>query len=181
MRNFTTILILLPVLFFSCKDNTDKKQTSNEMKTDFISRIHKTDYETDSYKLLGKTDYEKHIADFNKINWHDEYWKEYRDLTFNFPDLEVLDENNGKYLSISLAPNTEDSFQYSIGFGNHKENSGGQMPTRIVKLYGTESENKELPTKLIRLIFDRDYEQIDNELNKLFLFDEIEDLYINQE
>ncbi|MCG2432169.1 hypothetical protein [Aequorivita xiaoshiensis] len=180
MRNLTKILILLPILFFACKNKTDKNENTNEMKTDFISRIHKTDYETDSYKLLGKTDYKKHLTDFNQINWSDEYWKEYRDLTFNFPDLEVLDEKNGKYLSISMAPNTDDTFQFSIGLGNHKENASGEIPTRTVKLYGTESENKELPKKLIQLIFDRNYEQIENELNKLFLLDEIEDLYINQ-
>ncbi|MEH6537836.1 MAG: hypothetical protein V7719_15650 [Psychroserpens sp.] len=150
------------------------------MKTNFVSRIHKTDYETDSYKVLGKTDYEKHLTDFNKINWSDEYWKEFRDLTFNFPDLEVLDDKNGKYLSISLAPNADDSFQFTIGLGNHKENGSGQNPIRTVKLYGTESENKELPKKIIRLIFDNNYEQIDFELNKLFLIDEIEDVYINQ-
>lgn len=181
MRNFTTLLIVLPILFFSCKENTDKNQSSSKMKTDFISRIHKANYESDSYKMLGKTDYEKHLADFNNIKWSDEYWKEYRDLTFNFPDLEVLDEKSGKYLSISLAPNDEDSFQFSIGLGNHKENANGGNPTRTVKLYGTESENDELPKKLIRLIFDRDYEQINSELNELFLFDEIEDVYINQE
>lgn len=180
MKKLNQILLVLPILFFSCNNKTDKKETSKDMGTDFISRIHTTDYETDSYKLLGKTDYKKHIDDFEKINWSDEYWKEDREMTFNFPDLEVLDLQEGKYLSISLAPNTEDSFQYIIGLGNHRETSD-LSPTRTVKLYGTESESKELPRRLIQLIFERDYAQIDEEMKKLYLFDEVEDFYLNGE
>ncbi len=170
----------MPFLFFSCNNKTDKKETSKDMETDFASRIHISDYETDSYKLLGKTEYEKHIDDFEQINWSDEYWKEDSNMTFNFPSLEVLDLKEGRYLSISQAPNTDDSFQFVIGLGKHRENSNPQNPTRTVKLYGTESENKELPRKFIQLIFARNYEQIDEEVKKLYLFDEIEDLYVNE-
>ena len=149
------------------------------MTNEFISRIHTPDLETDFYRILGTTSLEKHSADFEKVDWKGDYKKEFNSMEFNMPDLEVLSKNDSKYLSVSVAPNTEDSFQYVIGLGNHLETDHPNNPNRTVKLYMTESENVEIPKKFIDLFFKRDFSKINAELQELYLMDEIEDVYKN--
>lgn len=149
------------------------------MDAEFIPRIHKTGFETDSFKLLGKTSFQKHTSDFERIDWEKDYWTEFKSGNFNMPDLEVLNKEDSKYLSISTSPNTEDTFQFIIGLGTHQESNHSNEPKRKVKLYMTESENNEVPKKFIALFFKRDFNQIQKELDKLALMEEIEDKYIN--
>ena len=149
------------------------------MENEFVSRIHTTDLETDLYRLLGKTSFQKHISDFDKIDWKGDYTKEFNSMNFNMPDLEVLSKNDSKYLSVSVAPNTEDSFQYIIGLGTHEETGDPNNPKRKVKLYMTESENSEIPKKYFDLFFKRDFGEIYSELDGLYLMDEVEDLFKN--
>ncbi|WP_209406407.1 hypothetical protein [Pseudozobellia sp. WGM2] len=150
------------------------------MENEFVSRIHTTDLETDLYQLLGKTTLEKHISDFENVDWKADYKKEFNSMDFNMPDLEVLSKNDSKYLSVSIAPNTEDTFQYVIGLGAHLETGDPNNPNRKVKLYMTESENPEIPKKFFGLFFNQDFDQVSSELQQLYLMDEIEDVYKNK-
>ncbi|WP_220473642.1 hypothetical protein [Flagellimonas taeanensis] len=150
------------------------------MKNEFVSRIHTTELETDLYQLLGKTSLEKHISDFNNVNWKSNYEKEFNSMDFNMPDLEVLSKNDSKYLSVSIAPNTDDTYQFIIGLGTHLETDNPNIPNRKVKLYMTESDNEEVPKKIIELFFKRDFAKINTELDQLYLMDEVEDVYINK-
>lgn len=149
------------------------------MENEFVSRIHTTELETDFYRLLGKTSLEKHISDFESVDWKNDYVKEFNSMNFNLPNLEVLNKTDSKYLSVSVAPNTEDSFQYVIGLGTHKETGDPSNPKRKVKLYMTESENAEIPKKYFDLFFKKDFEGINSELDGLYLMDEVEDVYKN--
>lgn len=168
------------ILLISCKDKeADKLNNPQTMKNEFISRIHTTDMETDTYKLLGKTSFEKHISDFENIDWKAEYKKEFNSMNFNMPDIEVLSITDSKYLSISIAPNTEDTFQYIIGLGKHLQTENTNNPDRIIKLYMTESENVKIPKKFIALFFKQKFSEINSELKKLYLMEEIKDVYIN--
>jgi hypothetical protein len=165
---------------FSCKDKNAEKPNGNKMENEFVSRIHTTDLETDLYQLLGKTSLEKHISDFENVDWKADYKKEFNSMDFNMPDLEVLSKNDSKYLSVSIAPNTEDTYQYVIGLGTHLETGDPNNPNRKVKLYMTESENPEIPKKFFGLFFNRDFDQVNSELQQLYLMDEIEDVYKNK-
>ncbi|PQB05785.1 hypothetical protein BST85_13435 [Aureitalea marina] len=129
----------------SCKDKNAEKPNRNKMENEFVSRIHTTDLETDLYQLLGKTSLEKHISDFENVDWKADYKKEFNSMNFNMPDLEVLSKNDSKYLSVSIAPDTEDNYQYTIGLGTHLETDDPNNPNRKVKLYMTESENPAIP------------------------------------
>ena len=173
--------LILSVFLISCKQK--KAENSNgqkNMENEFVSRIHTTELETDFYRLLGKTSLEKHVSDFENVDWKGDYKKEFNSMEFNMPDLEVLSKNDSKYLSISIAPNTEDSFQYVIGLGTHEETGDPNNPNRKVKLYMTESENSEIPKKFFDLFFERNFQKINTELNGLYLMDEIEDVYKNK-
>jgi hypothetical protein len=172
--------LIFSIFIFSCKEKKAENSNGQEnMENDFVSRIHTTDLESDLYRLLGKTSLEKHISDFENVDWKGDYKKEFNSMEFNMPDLEVLSKNDSKYLSVSVAPNTEDSFQYVIGLGNHLETDHPNNPNRTVKLYMTESENVEIPKKFIDLFFKRDFSKINAELQELYLMDEIEDVYKN--
>ena len=165
---------------FSCKDKNAEKPNENKMENEFVSRIHTTDLETDLYQLLGKTTLEKHISDFENVDWKADYKKEFNSMDFNMPDLEVLSKNDSKYLSVSIAPNTEDTYQYVIGLGTHLETSDPNNPNRKVKLYMTESENPEIPKMFFGLFFNQDFDQVSSELQQLYLMDEIEAVYKNK-
>ena len=145
----------------------------------FSSRIHTPEMKTDVYKLLGTTSYEKHLKDFESVDWKEDYWNEYRSNSFNMTDLEVFSENDSRYLSISTSPDTDDTFQFHIGYGTQIESEKPGNPKRIVKMYLTESESDDVPKEFIELFFRRDFDQIESKLKDLFFMDEIEDLYIN--
>lgn len=151
------------------------------LESDFNSRIHTTDIETDLFKLLGKTTYEKHLKDFENIDWEKEYWKENRSNHFNVPDLEVLDNVTSKYFTISVCPNTQESFQYYVGFGNHNLNNETGKVTRVIKIYGTSSTNQERIKELIKLFFEKDYKKLQEKLDNLDFFEELDDAYENIE
>jgi hypothetical protein len=173
-------ILILSIFMFSCKQRKAENPNGQEnMENQFVSRIHTTDLETNLYRFLGKTSLEKHILDFENVDWKGDYKEEFNSMGFNMPDLEVLSSNDSKYLSVSVAPNTEDSFQYVIGLGNHLTTDDPDNPNRTVKLYMTESENAEIPKKFIDLFFKRDFSKINSELQELYLMDEIEDVYKN--
>jgi hypothetical protein len=175
----TIAIIIIVLTLTSCKEKKKENLSKKNMNVEFISRIHTPEFETDEYKTLGTTTLEKHLSDFEKINWKKDFWNEFNSGNFNMSDLEVLSVNDSKYLTIMTAPNTDDTFQFIIGFGIHTETSASTKPNRKVKLYMTESENNEIPKKYIDLFFKRDFNLIKEELNKITLMEEIEDLYIN--
>ncbi|RIV44167.1 hypothetical protein D2V05_11815 [Flagellimonas pelagia] len=180
MKKHLFWILILATFVFSCKKNKSENTNGHNMKNEFVSRIHTTELETDLYQLLGKTSLEKHISDFNNVNWKSNYEKEFNSMDFNMPDLEVLSKNDSKYLSVSIAPNTDDTYQFIIGLGTHLETDNPNIPNRKVKLYMTESDNEEVPKKFIELFFKRDFAKINTELDQLYLMDEVEDVYINK-
>ena len=177
MKKISAIIILILTLI-SCKEKTNENPSEKNMTNEFISRIHTPELETDFYRILGMTSLEKHTADFQKINWKKDFWREYESGNFNMTDLEVFNRTDSKYLSIGTAPNMDDTFQFVIGLGTHKETNDKNNPIRKTKLYFTETENTEVPEKLIELFFKGDYSNINSELNT-YEMDEIEDLYLN--
>jgi hypothetical protein len=150
------------------------------MTNEFISRLHTPDFDTDYYKILGKTSLEKHVSDFHKINWEEDFWGEYDSGNFNMSDLEVFNVNDLKYLAIRTAPNTDTTYQFIIGLGTHTETNISNEPKRKVKLYYTEKESREVPLRFIEYFFKGDYEKINKELAE-YDVDEIEDVYYNIE
>ncbi|MET1259889.1 hypothetical protein ABV409_11115 [Flagellimonas sp. DF-77] len=177
---FWTLILLF--LNLSCKQKKTENSNRLDVKNEFVSRIHTTDLETDLYQILGKTSYVKHVSDFENVNWKTDYSKEFRSGTYNMPDIEVLSKIDSKYLSISVAPDNHNPmlFQFIIGLGTHSETNNLKEPSRKVKIYLTESQNEEIPKKLIAQFFERDFNKINIELSKLYLLDEIEDVYINK-
>jgi hypothetical protein len=178
MKTTITLAIIVLVLA-SCKKNLTDKSNMEIASNGFSSRIHTPEMETDVYKLLGTTSYEKHLKDFESVDWKKDYWNEYRSNSFNMTDLEVFSENDSRYLSISTSPDTDDTFQFYIGYGTQIETEKPRNPKRIVKMYLTESESDDVPKEFIELFFRQDFDQIESKLKDLFFMDEIEDLYIN--
>ena len=177
--NKATAFLILVITLISCREKIKNNTNENIMASEFISRVHTSELETDHYKLLGTTSLQKHIVDFHKINWKENYWNEFNSGSFNMTNLEVLNNSNTKYLTITTAPNSVDTFQFIIGLGTHKVTKSPNLLERIVKLYMTETENSEDPEMFIELFFKRNYDKIQLELDKLTFMDEIEDLYIN--
>ena len=151
------------------------------MNNEFISRVHNSSDEIDWYRLLGPTNLEKHLSDFGNINWKDEYWTQEETNNFNFPFLEVIDFRKSIYLSISVCPNTYETFQFYIGLGGHKEymKNGKIEVERKARFYGTSSENMKKTKRIICHFFNRNLKGVIKEFDKMWLIDEIEDLYQN--
>ena len=145
----------------------------------FTSRIHTIDLETDWFNQLGETTLDKHLDDFNNIDWKSEYWKEDKSETYNATDLEVLDIENSRYLSVSVCPNTHESFQFYVGLGTHNKNLENGEITRKVRLYGTTTDNPKITKNIIKLFFYRDFEELENQLKKMDFFEELDDGYQN--
>jgi len=164
--------LLLSLTLFAC--NNQKPNMDN-----FTSRIHTIDLKTDLFNPLGPTTLDKHLIDFNNINWKTEYWKEDKSETYNATDLEVLDVENSKYLSVSVCPNTHDSFQFYVGLGSHNKNPENGQITRKVRLYGTATDDPEKTKEIIRLFFFRDFENLNRQLKKMDFFEELDDGYQN--
>lgn len=176
MKHTALLAFLLILIIIGCN-----RTHSTETSAEFTSRIHTTDLDTDWYRPLGQTTLEQHLANFLSINWESEYWKGDSAETFNAPDLEVLDHKSSKYLSVSVCPNTHESFQFYIGLGTQSENTNTDQVKRIVRLYGTGSDNPDKVIALIKLFFERDFDGIDRLLKDLDFFEELEDLYQNIE
>jgi hypothetical protein len=148
---------------------------------EFTSRIHTTDLKTDWYRLLGETSLDKHLINFASIDWKNNYWQEDKAESFNFPDLEVLDQQSLKYLSISVCYNTPENFQFCAGLGTHNKNLKNGKVTRTVQLYGTATDNPDKVLELVKLFFNRDFDKLDKQIKTLDFLEEIEDLYQNIE
>lgn len=172
MKQTGLLTFLLILMLIGCHGTK-----STEMDAEFTSRIHTTDLEPDWYRPLGQTTFEQHLANFQSINWESEYWKGDSAETFNAPDLEVLDHKSSKYLSVSVCPNTHESFQFYIGLGTHNENPNTGQIKRTVRLYGTGTDKPDKVIALIKLFFDRDYDEIERLLKDLDFFEELDDLY----
>ncbi len=171
------ILFSISILTADC-GNINKIENSG-----FESRLHESSYHTDFFKILGPTKLEKHIKDFERIDWETEYWKENNQETFNSPDLEVLDKNSNRYLSVSVCPNTHDSYQFYFGLGNHIETiiEDSIVINRTIKLYGSLTNNPKDVEFIFHLFFERKYEDLNIELNRMDFWEEIEDKYLNIE
>lgn len=130
------------------------------------SRLHTPTQETDWYK---------HLKDFDAIDRKDEYSTAHRKETFNPSNLEVFHSSTGKYLSISVCPNTPDSYQFHLAFGIHSESDGEVIST--AELYGARVDNSNLPKELIRLFFNQDFDKNEQRFNKMDFFAEVNDLF----
>lgn len=171
------VLIFINFLLTNCS-----YEKSSQVKSGiFISRVHTTDLKTDWYKPLGPTNLIKHLKDFKSIDWEREYWKEDSAKTYEASDLEVLDEENSKYFSISVCPNTFESFQFYVGLGKQIENPENGNIKRTIRLYGTATDEPEKALSLLRLFFAQDFDKLEEQLAALDFFEEIEDVYHNIE
>ena len=156
----------------SCAASKKKELVNNEM----ILRIHTSRMEKDWYELKGDVTQANFTKEFQKINCFKDYWTETNKETFNFHSIEVFNKENMTYFGISVCPNTTETFQYFLCFGKHSE-PNDSIVTRMVKLYGTGSDNPKKVIAFINLYFLRDLTQLENELNKIDFFEEIEDVY----
>lgn len=175
VQNIILGLIILSLV--NCKNDNQTLGKANSL----ISRIHSSNDEIDYYNYLGKKTLKEHLDIFESINWENEYWIQDSLNEFNVPDLEIMNEEESRYLSISVCPNTINTYQYMIGLGTHdiiiKEND--TIVKRTVKLYGTKDNNINIPKKLIKHFYNGNYEKIKKEIDSMDYFDEIEDVYKN--
>ncbi len=165
-----TIIILLIGVLVSCTDNNIKKDS-------FTFRVHKSSLEIDHYELIGEITKENFIREFEKINWDKEYLAQINEIDYNVPSIEVMDNLNFKYLSISIGPNTFESGYFVIGLGKHSQSKN--KIERIVKLYNTKTNDKNKIIEFIKIFFSRDTEKLKKKVQEFEFLDEIEDLYIN--
>ncbi len=108
----TLLFFLLLFALFSCNSINNKQADSkkepaghdSKQYNGFISRIHKSNLETDWYKLLGTTGFDKHILDIKNIDWKKKYLEQTNNETYNYPVIEVLDTINYIYLSVTVSP-----------------------------------------------------------------------------
>jgi hypothetical protein len=150
-------------------------------KKGFISRIHLSNCDMDWYKLLGVTTFSKHVVDFNKIDWEKLYWDEWNSGEFNLPDLEAFDTINMLYLAISIAPENDTICQFEAFWGTHETVSENDTLNieRTCKYYGSETMDKKRIVKLFEYFFNRDYTNLQRELDKMFYLQELNDVYFN--
>ncbi|WP_321514930.1 hypothetical protein [Marinifilum fragile] len=167
----TTITVL--ILFHKC--------TYHNSSNNFESRIHTTQHETDWYTRLGHTDLEKHINNFNSINWEKDFIDQFNNDNFNYPDLELFDRDSLFYMSVTVCPDSLNQFQFCIGAGVHNE--VWQEDSLIVKrecvIYKTGTSDSKLPIKMIELFYNRNYYEYTEQLNKMTILFSCEDFYNN--
>jgi len=170
------ILIISIFTLVSCVE-------SMKIRQGFVSRIHKSTHQEDWFKLLGTSNLKKHIKDFENIDWDKEYWQQNKSNEYNNPDIEVIDEKNSIYLSISVVPDTFESYQFCIGIGTHKETIINEKINveRNIRLYLSGTDNISKPKEIIRLFFNREFKKIESEIKQMDFFFETEDNYLNLE
>ncbi|HBS86916.1 MAG: hypothetical protein A2W91_12860 [Bacteroidetes bacterium GWF2_38_335] len=177
------ILSILLFTFFACEFIKDKKESPSKQSKGFISRIHKSSYETDWYKLLGETDFDKHTLDIKDIDWEKEYKEQTNKEQYNYPIIEVLDTINYIYLSITISPDKQNNdYQFCIGLGVHLkpvDQKSGNDIGRKVKLFLTNSSNINEIIEVNSLMFNRKYEMLKDRLKTYTFLAEIDDLYQN--
>lgn len=168
-------MIGIATFFSSCTESNKSEETNNNT----ILRVHSSKMETDWYELKGTITGEEFTKEFKSVDWANDYWTETKNETFNSHSIEAFDKNNMTYFGISVCPNTESTFQYLLCYGKHSESNDSNI-SRKVKLYGTGSEDQEVVIEFIKLYFQNDLTEFENELNKIDFFDEIEDVYLNR-
>jgi len=176
-KKLVNFILLIVLIFFSCNTlhNTHDKR--------FISRLHTPKEEIDWYRILGATSLNKHLTDFDAIEWEKEYWEEYKSGDDNNSFLEVMDTENNTYFSVSTFPYQDDSFQFAIYIGSRslKVEEGKEIEKGYVRCFLLGSNNPEKVKWLMKIFFKRDYDVLFNEIDKLQVLFETEDVYQNIE
>lgn len=141
----------------------------------FIVRLHTSNMPTDLYQVLGPMTEDEFLEELQDVDWTAEFQQEAEE--FNPITMEVRDSRTGYYLGISIIPNEGGEFQFFVAFGTHVEEDG--EVERMVKMYGTGSEEAEVPLQLAKDLYARNFRAIQAKLGELDFFDEIEDMYLN--
>lgn len=150
-------------------------ETNHSKESNFVLRIHRNNDEPDYYRLKGGIEYSDFVSLFKNIDWETEFFKEIESESYNFSDIEVINENSSFYLSISIGPSKETDFQYIVGFGYHQKRI--DQISRIIKIYGSQATDQEKIVELIEFFFCNDIDHLARELEKLDFLIEMDDVY----
>lgn len=146
------------------------------MKENFTWSIQKAGYDFDQYDLKGETNYKNFINEFEKFPWENELKKANKYEGKVSPTISVIDEKENKSFWISIAGD-ENEYGYIIGYIFPKKKKtffglGKEKEIRWLEMFL--SQDTELIKKLYEYQFNRDYEKLYKELNKLEKFGEME-------
>jgi len=172
----TKLLRILVIVLFTCACGN---KVLIKDKHEFYGRIYDSTCQDYKPKDLGLITLEGYLTIFDNEKWSYNYWEEFNSKNYRFTDLEVLDKNNSMYLTISVCPNSLSTYQFEIGIGTHNEEIKNNeiKVKRKIKIYATGSNDPKIPRKIIELFFEREYDKIEGELDKMFLMEETDDLY----
>lgn len=152
-------------------------EDSNLRESNFVLRVHRNNDKLDYYRIKGVTNYSEFVNLFMNIDWETEFYKEIETGRYNFSDIEVINKYSSFYLSISIGPYNNESFQYIVGFGYHQNRI--EQVSRIIKLYGSQTTDKEEIINLIKLFFCNDIDNLSSELETHDFLIELNDVYQN--
>ena len=177
MRKILISFHLVVILFFnSC--NLQQNRDNG-----FVSRLHTPNEEINWFRILGPTTLERHLADFDVIEWEKEFWEEYKSERDNNSFLEVFDSLHNTHLSVSTFPNENNSFQFTIYVGSRaiKDKKGKELEKGYVRCFLLKSNDSEKVRSLMRIFFERNYDLFFSEVSKLQVLFECESIYQNIE
>lgn len=176
MNKFLMGLLLVSCLF-SCSISHKKKDE------DFVSRLHTPKEKVDWYRILGSTSLNKHLADFDAIDWEKEFWEEYKSENYNNSFLEVMDTLNNTFLDVSTFPDENNSYQFAIYIGSRsiKDKAGEIIEQGYVRCWLLGSDDSQDVKRLMKIFFARDYDKLFLELDELQVLFETKSVYQNVE
>lgn len=146
------------------------------MTENFTWNIQKAGYKFDQYDLKGQTDYQTFIREFELFPWKEQLKKANENPNKVSPTLAVKDEKESKTFWVSIAGDHKEQ-GYIIGYIYPKMKKGffglgKEKEVRWLEMFLT--QDAELIKKLYRLQFDRQYDKLYKELNRLEKFGEME-------
>ncbi len=174
MRKVLTLISLSIILLTACETSnqiTDK----NEMDK-FIWNIQLAGYDFQRYDDKGETDYTNFINEFDKFPWIEQLENRNKMSDGTSPTLSVKDLKNTRDFWVSIAGD-KDKYVYLVGYVYPKEVKGffglGKVKTtRWCEIYLT--ENSSNIKDLFKLFFNRQFQDLENEIKRLEKYDELE-------
>lgn len=146
------------------------------MTNNFTWNVQKAGYEFDQKDLKGNTDYQNFIREFEQFPWLNELKKANETTGKAEPTLSVIDEKENKIFWASISGNQKE-YGFIIGYIYPKKKKtffgfGKEKEIRWLDMFQT--QDTELIKRFFRLQFNREYEKLNSELNKLEKFGETE-------
>ena len=161
------ILTLLTVILISC--STDKKENMTTGSDKFTWNVQLAGYNHDQADQKGETNYQNFIKEFDSFPWLDQIEKASQYTDKVSPTISIKDLKSGKDFWISMSGDRT-NHGYIIGYIYPKEKKGFLglgKPKQIRWLEMRLTEDTQTVRELIKLFFDRNYDQFEPEIRKL--------------